>query len=53
MLINARRPEELRVAILDDNRLDNYQVEVSEKGLQRGNIYRGTIANIQPALNAA
>src|SRR5690349_23651867 len=53
MLINARRPEELRVAILDDNRLDNYQVEVSEKGLQRGNIYRGTIANIQPSLNAA
>src|SRR5262249_52955428 len=41
MLINARRAEELRVAILDDDRLDNYQVEVSEKGLQRGNIYRG------------
>ncbi|MEO8505472.1 MAG: Rne/Rng family ribonuclease [Acidobacteriota bacterium] len=53
MLINARRAEELRVAILDGTRLDNYQVEVSEKGLQRGNIYRGIIANIQPALNAA
>jgi ribonuclease E len=53
MLINAQRPEELRIAIVRDRALENFQVDVAESGLTRGNIYRGTIANIQPALNAA
>ena len=53
MLINARHAEELRVAIVEDGVLDSYQVEVAERGLSKGNIYRGMIANIQPALNAA
>ena len=53
MLINAQNPEELRVAIVSGNKLDTYQVEVAERGLTRGNIYRGTIAGIQPSLNAA
>jgi ribonuclease E len=53
MLINAQRPEELRIAIVHDHSLENFQVDVAESGLTRGNIYRGTIANIQPSLNAA
>jgi ribonuclease E len=53
MLINAQRPEELRVAIVHGNALENYKVDVAEAGLTRGNIYRGIIANIQPSLNAA
>ena len=53
MLINAQRPEELRVAIVDGNTLESYKVDVAESGVTRGNIYRGTIANIQPSLNAA
>jgi len=53
MLINAQRPEELRVAIIDGNTLESYKVDVAESGITRGNIYRGTIANIQPSLNAA
>lgn len=53
MLINARNPEEVRVAVLVGETLESYQVEVAERGLQRGNIYRGTIASIQPSLNAA
>jgi ribonuclease E len=53
MLINARHAEELRVAIVEEGLLDSYQVEVAERGLLKGNIYRGVIANIQPALNAA
>ncbi|HEX5758953.1 MAG TPA: Rne/Rng family ribonuclease, partial [Thermoanaerobaculia bacterium] len=53
MLINAQRPEELRVAIVSGSHLESYQVEVATSGLTRGNIYRGLIANIQPALNAA
>jgi ribonuclease E len=53
MLINAQRPEELRIAIVRDHTLENFQVDVAESGLTRGNIYRGTIVNIQPSLNAA
>ena len=53
MLINAQSPEEVRIAVLDDSTLENYQVEVAEAGLTRGNIYRGVIANLQPALDAA
>ena len=53
MLINAQRPEELRVAIVQGNLLENYKVDVAESGLTRGNIYRGVIASIQPSLNAA
>ncbi len=53
MLINARVPEELRIAIVEGDVLENFQVEVGERGLTRGNIYRGTIASIQPSLNAA
>lgn len=53
MLINAQNPEELRVAILSGSTLENFQVEVSERGLTRGNVYRGIITNVQPSLNAA
>jgi len=53
MLINAENPGEVRIAVLDGNALAGYQIEVAERGLQRGNIFRGVIANVQPALNAA
>jgi len=53
MLINAQRPEELRVAIVVDRRLELFQTALAEGGLYRGNIYRGTVVNLQPALNAA
>jgi ribonuclease E len=53
MLINAQRQEELRIAIVQGNVLENYKVDVAESDLTRGNIYRGVIASIQPSLNAA
>jgi ribonuclease E len=53
MLINAQRPEEVRLAIMSGDTLDGYQVAVTEGGLARGNIYRGVVANINPALEAA
>lgn len=53
MLINAQRPEELRVAIVVDNRLELFQTALAEGGLYRGNIYRGTVVNLQSALAAA
>jgi ribonuclease E len=53
MLINGLRPEEVRIAIVAGPTLANYQVEVADRSLTRGNVYRGVIANLQPALNAA
>jgi ribonuclease E len=53
MLINAQDPEAVRVAVLDGESLESYQIEVAERGLTRGNIYRGVVVNVQPSLNAA
>ncbi len=53
MLINAQRTEELRVAIVSGNTLDNYEVAAAESGLCRGNIYRGVVVKLQPSLSAA
>ncbi|HKI85393.1 MAG TPA: Rne/Rng family ribonuclease, partial [Thermoanaerobaculia bacterium] len=53
MLINAQNAEELRIAIVDGKTLENYQVEVADRNLTRGNIYRASVVNIQPSLNAA
>ena len=53
MLINGHRAEELRVAIVRDGQLENFQIDIAEAGLRRGNIYRGVVASVQPSLNAA
>ena len=54
MLINGQRSsEELRVAVVNDGVLEEYKVEAAEGDVCRGNIYRGVVANIEPALNAA
>jgi ribonuclease E len=53
MLINAQGHEELRIALVAGSTLESYQVEVGESGLSRGNIYRGVVSGVQPALNAA
>ena len=39
MLISGRDSKELRVAIVDEAQLDTYQVQVGDRGLQRGNVY--------------
>ncbi len=53
MLINAQRAEELRLAIVSGDTLDEYQVAVAEAGLLRGNVYRAVVVSLQPSLNAA
>lgn len=53
MLINAQRPEEVRIAVVTDGVLDQFEIAATESGLCRGNIYRGTVANVQPSLDAA
>ena len=53
MLINAQSSTELRIAIVNDSVLEDLKVDVAERGLTRGNIHYGKIANIEPSLNAA
>lgn len=53
MLINAVDPEELRVALVDDGRLEAFYVETAAREQTRGNIYKGVVANVEPSLQAA
>ena len=53
MLINATRPEEVRVAIVQDKTLESFEVAASESGLIKGNIYRGLVVNVRSGLEAA
>jgi ribonuclease E len=53
MLINAQRADEVRIAIVNGTALDTYEVAATDSGLCRGNIYRATVATIQPSLDAA
>jgi len=53
ILINGQRAEEMRVAIVDNGVLEDFEIETQSSGLSRNNIYRGTVVNIAPSLNAA
>lgn len=53
ILINAKYPEEKRVAIVQGDQLVDFYVEVSAKEHLKGNIYKGKIARIEPGLQAA
>jgi ribonuclease E len=53
ILINAICPEEKRVAIVEGDTLVDFYVEVASKEHLKGNIYKGTIARIEPGLQAA
>jgi ribonuclease E len=53
MLINAADPEEFRVAIVEDGKLEDFTLEVASREQIKGNIYKGIIANIEPSLQAA
>lgn len=52
ILINASHPEEKRVAIVEGDTLVDFYVEVLTKELLKGNIYKGTIARVEPGLQA-
>jgi ribonuclease E len=53
MLINALHPEEARVAIVEDGRLVDLDVEIAGNEQIRGNIYRGLVVRVEPGLQAA
>lgn len=53
MLIDATHPEETRVAIVDDQKLSDYDFESTIKKTLKGNIYLAKIARVEPSLQAA
>jgi ribonuclease E len=53
MLINVLHPEEARVAIVQDGRLMELNIEISGKEQTRGNIYKGVVVRVEPGLQAA
>ncbi|MDR2259793.1 MAG: Rne/Rng family ribonuclease [Azoarcus sp.] len=53
MLFNATQAEELRVAIVDGQRLIDLDIESANKEERKSNIYKATITRIEPSLEAA
>ncbi|GAB4357527.1 MAG: ribonuclease E [Gammaproteobacteria bacterium] len=53
MLINATQPEELRVAMVDGQRLYDLDIETVSREQKKANIYKGRITRIEPSLEAA
>lgn len=53
MLINATQSEELRVALVDGQRLYDLDIEPTTRQQKKANIYKGKITRIEPSLEAA
>ncbi|MER0657068.1 ribonuclease E [Pseudomonas aeruginosa] len=53
MLINATQPEELRVALVDGQRLFDLDIESGAREQKKANIYKGRITRVEPSLEAA
>ncbi|HMO93715.1 MAG TPA: Rne/Rng family ribonuclease [Pirellulaceae bacterium] len=52
MLINTSQPEECRIAILEDNRLEELYMERASQDNYAGNIYLGKVVNLEPSIQA-
>jgi ribonuclease E len=53
MLINATQPEELRVAMVDGQRLYDLDIENRTRLQKKASIYKGKITRVEPSLEAA
>ncbi|MDT8406297.1 MAG: Rne/Rng family ribonuclease [Methylococcales bacterium] len=53
MLINATQPEELRVALVDGQKLYDFDIEIPSKEQKKANIYKGIVTRVEPSLEAA
>ena len=52
ILINATQQEELRVAMVDGQKLYDLDIELSSVTRKKNNIYKGKITRIEPSLDA-
>ena len=53
MLIDARHPEETRVAVAQGNRIEEFDFESAERKQLKGNIYLAKVTRVEPSLQAA
>ncbi|WP_426692710.1 ribonuclease E/G [Sphingomonas sediminicola] len=53
MLIDARHPEETRVAVATGNRIEEFDFESAEHKQLKGNIYLAKVTRVEPSLQAA
>ena len=53
MLINATHAEEIRVALVDSQRLYDLDIEPQTREQKKSNIYKGKITRVEPSLEAA
>ena len=52
MLFNATHAEELRVAIVDGQKLIDLDLESAIRSEKKGNIYKGVVTKVEPSLEA-
>src|SRR5512144_2139831 len=52
MLVNATQQEELRVALVDGQKLFDLSIELTSREQKKANIYKGKISRVEPSLEA-
>ena len=52
MLINGTQAEERRLAIVDGQKLLDYEIEIEGREQRKGNIYKAVVTRIEPSLEA-
>src|SRR6201747_593158 len=52
MLVNATQQEELRVALVDGQKLFDLSIELTSREQKKANIYKGRITRVEPSLEA-
>jgi ribonuclease E len=52
MLVNATQEEELRVALVDGQKLHDLSIELTSREQKKANVYKGRISRIEPSLEA-
>ncbi len=52
MLINATQPEERRLAIVDGQKLMDFETEIEGREQRKGNIYKAIVTRVEPSLEA-
>ncbi len=53
MLIDARHPEETRVAVINGQRIEEFDFEAADRRQLKGNIYLAKVTRVEPSLQAA
>ena len=53
ILINATQPEELRVAMVDGQKLYDLDIELPSREQKKANVYKGVVTRVEPSLEAA